>query len=222
MTKPENWTARLPLAPLRSAAEVTRPIRTMLDRGSPGGASFDGSPPRPEATVADFTDRAVREAERLDVEAVEIRPNRPVAERLVPSERFDLLAARPMHALPTKPAARPGRLAADLAAADGCYGVAVCVGVLERYPEPLSLMTELGRILEPGGQLFLVAPLTVPEPDQPAALPLGQERRRYGLNYLLDAASLQLEHLEPVEAPRTGVTGPYAVIARRSAKPERP
>lgn len=219
MAKPVNWTARLPIAPLRSAAEVTRPIRTMLRRGDPGEASAPASPPHTEATVTDFTRRAVREVERLDMNAVEIRPERAAAERLLPPERFDTLAARPLHPFPMRPAVRPGRLAADLAAADACYGIAVCVGVLERYPEPLSLMTELGRILQPGGLLYLVAPLTVPEPNQPATLPFDSERRRYGLNYLLDAASLQLEHLQAVASQANDITSPYAVIARRSARP---
>ncbi len=91
--------------------------------------------------------------------------------------------------------------------------MAVCVGVLEGCPEPLALMTELGRILAPGGRLYLISPLTVPEPGRAQFRTSGAERRRYGLNYLLDAASLEIQHLKPLERASA-----YAVIARRSAR----
>lgn len=42
---------------------------------------------------------------------------------------------------------------------DGSYDVILCTEVLEHVPEPIAVVGELGRILAPGGQLILTAPL---------------------------------------------------------------
>jgi SAM-dependent methyltransferase len=43
--------------------------------------------------------------------------------------------------------------------ADGTFGVVLCTEVLEHHPEPIRVVYELARILEPGGTLLLTAPL---------------------------------------------------------------
>lgn len=42
---------------------------------------------------------------------------------------------------------------------DGSFGVALCTEVLEHHPEPIRVVYELARILQPGGILILTAPL---------------------------------------------------------------
>lgn len=42
---------------------------------------------------------------------------------------------------------------------DGSFGAALCTEVLEHHPEPIAVVKELARILEPGGTLILTAPL---------------------------------------------------------------
>ena len=42
---------------------------------------------------------------------------------------------------------------------DGTYGAVLCTEVLEHHPEPIRVVAELARVLEPGGQLLLTAPL---------------------------------------------------------------
>jgi len=42
---------------------------------------------------------------------------------------------------------------------DGSFGVVLCTEVLEHHPEPIRVVYELARILEPGGTLVLTAPL---------------------------------------------------------------
>jgi len=50
----------------------------------------------------------------------------------------------------------------DLAAIpvpDASFGAVLCTEVLEHHPEPIAVVKELARILEPGGKLILTAPL---------------------------------------------------------------
>ncbi len=42
---------------------------------------------------------------------------------------------------------------------DGSFGAILCAEVLEHHPEPIAVVKELARILEPGGRLILTAPL---------------------------------------------------------------
>lgn len=42
---------------------------------------------------------------------------------------------------------------------DGSYGAILCTEVLEHHPEPIKVIKEIARILEPGGKLILTAPL---------------------------------------------------------------
>jgi ubiquinone/menaquinone biosynthesis C-methylase UbiE len=42
---------------------------------------------------------------------------------------------------------------------DGSFDAVLCTEVLEHVPEPIAVIREIGRILRPGGRLFLTAPL---------------------------------------------------------------
>jgi SAM-dependent methyltransferase len=43
--------------------------------------------------------------------------------------------------------------------ADASFGAVLCTEVLEHHPEPILVVAELARVLEPGGVLLLTAPL---------------------------------------------------------------
>jgi ubiquinone/menaquinone biosynthesis C-methylase UbiE len=43
---------------------------------------------------------------------------------------------------------------------DDAFDVIICTEVLEHVPEPIKVLQEIGRILRPGGNLILTAPLT--------------------------------------------------------------
>jgi SAM-dependent methyltransferase len=49
--------------------------------------------------------------------------------------------------------------AADIDVPDGSIDVVLCTEVLEHVPEPIAVLHEIGRILKPGGRLFLTVPL---------------------------------------------------------------
>lgn len=42
---------------------------------------------------------------------------------------------------------------------DSSFGAVLCAEVLEHHPEPIAVVKELARILQPGGRLILTAPL---------------------------------------------------------------
>ena len=92
---------------------------------------------------------------------------------------------------------------------DERYGVVLCVGVLDRAGAPRVVMAELTRALEPDGVLFLAAPLIVPLPTG------GPVTRcdRFGLNYLLATAGLELEDLRALEHSPC-----YGLVARKARK----
>ena len=48
---------------------------------------------------------------------------------------------------------------ASIPVPDGSFGAVLCTEVLEHHPEPIAVVKELARILEPGGRLILTAPL---------------------------------------------------------------
>lgn len=126
---------------------------------------------------------------------------------MFPSERYEAIAIQPTPAPGgSYPGFVPFRPIDNLPADDGVFGVTLCIGVLERTPEPQGLMAELGRTLATGGQLFLAAPLIVPEPSR-ARL---DSRRRFGLNYLLEAAGFTIEDLMPIERESA-----YGVVASK-------
>lgn len=212
MAKSVNWTSRLPRASLRGVAGVTRPIRAVLvssDESTEDSPRIDDPTIRRGATLAEFAQRAIEEARVQQVDEVEVRSDRAAGRTFTGGDNSATLTVTPSATWYSYPTARPGQLSTSLAADDGRYGVVLCLDAMERYPEPLPLMMELNRILAPGGQLFLVAPLIVPEPAMGSSIE-ASDRRRYGLNYLLDMAALRIDYLEPVDR-----SNGYAVIARK-------
>jgi SAM-dependent methyltransferase len=55
----------------------------------------------------------------------------------------------------------------DMPMADGTYDLVICSQVLEHVPEPVAVLKEIRRVLKPGGQAWLSAPLFYEEHETP-------------------------------------------------------
>jgi len=55
----------------------------------------------------------------------------------------------------------------DIPRDDGYYDAVVLTQVLEHVPDPLAVLTEIRRVLKPGGRLLLSVPLTAPLHGEP-------------------------------------------------------
>lgn len=76
--------------------------------------------------------------------------------------------------------------------------------VLEHINEPSELFSHIGRILRPGGQLFLYVPFVIGEHQIPFDF---YRYTSYGLRYLCEKCGLEVVELEPSNAPlETGLT----------------
>ncbi len=87
----------------------------------------------------------------------------------------------------------------DLAAIpveDDRYDVVLLSQVLEHLPEPIAVLTELRRVLKPGGRIFASAPLFYEEHEQPYDF---YRYTQFGLRHLFEAAGfrdLEIDWLE--------------------------
>ncbi len=78
--------------------------------------------------------------------------------------------------------------------ANATFEVVLCSEVMEHTPEPNRLLSEVNRVLVPGGLLILTTPLLVPEHEAPYDF---YRYTRYGLRYLLDANGFVVKNVEP-------------------------
>jgi SAM-dependent methyltransferase len=81
----------------------------------------------------------------------------------------------------------------DLPFAEGTFDAVLCTQVLEHVPEPKAVLTELCRVLKPGGRLFLTAPQSWHQHQKP------HDYFRYtsfGLRYLLERAGLEVNSMQ--------------------------
>jgi len=82
----------------------------------------------------------------------------------------------------------------ELAVRDACCDTVLSLEVLEHLPEPERCVSEMARVLRPGGRLLLTVPFVAPLHQLP------YDFRRYtprGLTELLEAHGLRVERLEP-------------------------
>lgn len=82
---------------------------------------------------------------------------------------------------------------ARLPFADTTFDAVLCIQTLEHVPEPAWVLAELARVLRPGGKLYLSAPQSWHQHQQP------HDYYRYtsfGLHYLLEKAGLQVETMQ--------------------------
>ena len=79
--------------------------------------------------------------------------------------------------------------------ADGSFDGALCTEVLEQSPRPWQALAELGRVLRPGGRLYVTVPFDWHFFDEPRDY---FRFTTHGLRALLDDAGFAVDELEPV------------------------
>jgi SAM-dependent methyltransferase len=78
---------------------------------------------------------------------------------------------------------------------DASFDTAVSFQVLEHVPEPALMLTEIGRVLKPGGVLILTAPHIWGIHEEPNDF---YRFTPYGLRYLAEAAGLRVHRVVPL------------------------
>jgi SAM-dependent methyltransferase len=88
--------------------------------------------------------------------------------------------------------------------ASGAFGSALAIAVLEHVPEDRAALSELARVLQPGGRAWVTVPHALRH--VPVLLRAANRRhdRRLGHLRRYEAEELQAEGLEPVEIQFTG------------------
>lgn len=77
----------------------------------------------------------------------------------------------------------------------GSFDAVLCTQVLEHVPEPLTVLREITRVLNLGGQLFLSAPQSWHQHQKPYDY---YRYTSFGLHYLLTKAGLRIETIRPM------------------------
>lgn len=97
---------------------------------------------------------------------------------------------------------------ADLSAlpfAEGSFDACLNIVTLEHVRDPARVVSEMARVLRPGGSLLLATPLEWEEHQQPHDF---FRYTRYGIGHLLESCGLGLTTIEPVG-------GYFRLLARR-------
>jgi SAM-dependent methyltransferase len=79
--------------------------------------------------------------------------------------------------------------------ADAVFEATLCTQTLEHVAEPALVIRELGRVLQPGGRLYLTAPQSWHQHQKP------HDYFRYtsfGLRYLIEGVGLRVESIQPL------------------------
>ena len=79
--------------------------------------------------------------------------------------------------------------------ASGTYDAAVCIQTLEHVNEPMRVINEIGRVLRPGGRLYLSAPMAWHQHQKP------HDYFRYtsfGFRYLLENSGMRVVEMRPM------------------------
>lgn len=79
--------------------------------------------------------------------------------------------------------------------AGGSYDAAVCIQTLEHVNEPMRVLNEIGRVLKPGGRLYLSAPMSWHQHQKP------HDYFRYtsfGFRHLLEHSGMRVVEMRPM------------------------
>jgi SAM-dependent methyltransferase len=106
---------------------------------------------------------------------------------------------------------------ASIPVEDGRFDHVLLTQVLEHIPEPGRVLTELHRVLRPGGRLWLTAPLFYAEHQAPYDF---YRYTQYGMRHLLDTAGFGVISLEWMEGYLGTLS--YQMRLMNTALPARP
>lgn len=76
------------------------------------------------------------------------------------------------------------------------YDFVLCTQVLEHVPDPQAVMTELSRVLKPGGRIWLSTPLSFQEHEVPYDF---YRYTQFGLRHLFEKADMEIERIDWVQ-----------------------
>ena len=79
--------------------------------------------------------------------------------------------------------------------ASNTFDAVLCTQVLEHVTEPKNVLSEIYRLLKPGGRLFLSAPQSWHQHQKPYDF---YRYTSFGLTYLLEQVGLEIEILQPM------------------------
>lgn len=85
---------------------------------------------------------------------------------------------------------------ADIPVEDGRFDAVVFNQVMEHLPDPASVLSELHRVLKPGGRMIYTGPLFYEEHETPYDY---FRYTRYGLRHLFSEAGFTIERLDWLE-----------------------
>ncbi len=78
---------------------------------------------------------------------------------------------------------------------DHSFDAVFCTQVFEHVSEPFTVAQEFGRVIKPGGRLFLTAPQSWPQHQKPNDF---FRYTSFGLRHLINHAGLRTESIEPM------------------------
>lgn len=100
---------------------------------------------------------------------------------------------------------------AEIPVEDGRFDAVFCTQVLAHIPEPVRVLSELRRVLRPGGRLLLTAPLFFQENEPPHD---HFRYTRWGLRGVFERAGLEVESLDWLEGYAGTVSYQLKMAAR--------
>jgi SAM-dependent methyltransferase len=77
---------------------------------------------------------------------------------------------------------------------DNTFDTIFCTEVMEHVPEPINFLSEIFRVLKPGGKLIMTTPFLVPLHEEPFDF---YRYTRYGIQHLLGSAGFQNIRITP-------------------------
>lgn len=101
---------------------------------------------------------------------------------------------------------------------DHRYSVVLLSQVLEHLPEPVRVLTEMRRVLKPGGTIWASTPLFYEEHDTPYDF---YRYTQYGLVHIFEQAGFQVREIDWLEGYLATVGYQLGVAARASKQPLR-